>query len=185
MSGTAERRMRLFFALWPSAGMQEQLAAAAAAALDALRSGRPVPRANLHLTLAFLGSTPESALPALEDAARAAGAAAGAAAVEVTFDALEYWRRAQLVCAAARSAPDAASAFAAALKQKLTSRGFAPDLKPFRPHVTLARQVRHEPLERALAQVRWRFRDFALVESRSSPGGSLYSVCASWPLYSG
>jgi RNA 2',3'-cyclic 3'-phosphodiesterase len=185
MSGAAERRVRLFFALWPSAAMQVELAAAAGPALGALRSGRPVPRENLHQTLAFLGSVPESALQILEQTAGATSQAPPAAAIEVTFDALEYWRRAQIVCAAARLAPHAASAFAEALKEKLTSHGFAPDLKPFRPHVTLARQVKHLPEERTLPEVRWTFRDFALVESRSSPGGSLYSVRASWPLYSG
>jgi RNA 2',3'-cyclic 3'-phosphodiesterase len=185
MSGAAERRVRLFFALWPSAAMQVELAAAASPAIGALRSGRPVPRENLHLTLAFLGSVPQSALQTLDEIARAASEPSTVVAVEVTFDVLEYWRRAQIVCAAARSAPHAASAFTAALKQKLTGQGFAPDLKPFRPHVTLARQVRHEPLALPLAEVRWTFRDFALVESRSRPGGSLYSVRACWPLYSG
>jgi RNA 2',3'-cyclic 3'-phosphodiesterase len=183
MRAPAERRLRLFFALWPSASMQAELAAAARAVIGALRSGRPVPPENLHLTLAFLGSVPESALQRLEESV--AGSASAAVAVEVTFDALEYWPRAEIVCAAANAMPREAAAFAEALKQKLTSRGFAPDLKPFRPHVTLARQVRHRPLERTLAEVRWTFRDFALVESRSSPGGSLYSVRTSWPLYSG
>lgn len=185
MSGAAERRARLFFALWPSVAMQVELAAAASSTIGALRSGRPVPRENLHLTLAFLGSVPESALQILGEIARAASQPPTAVALEVTFDALEYWRRAQIVCAAARPTPHAASAFAAALKEKLTSHGFAPDLKPFRPHVTLARQVRHEPPALPLSEVRWTFRDFALVESRSRPGGSLYSVRASWPLYSG
>jgi len=191
MKAPAERRLRLFFALWPSAAMQAQLATAAGATLLALRSGRPVPCEHLHLTLAFLGSVPESALQRLANVAAnrapAPVAPQGAieSAIEVAFDRLEYWPRAEIVCAGASVVPRAAQAFAEALKQSLTSAGFAPDLKPFRPHVTLARQVRHRPLAQTLTEVRWRFRDFALVESRSSPGGSLYSVRNSWALYSG
>ena len=184
MRERGEPRVRLFFALWPSSAMQEQLAAAASPVIGALRSGRPVPRENLHLTLAFLGSVSEASLAMLEHLAHAASRSAAAPALELTFSALEYWPRAQLVCAAVRSAPDEVAAFAEALKQRLTSDGFAPDLKSFRPHVTLARQVRQRPVERTLPQVRWSFREFALIESRSSPGGSLYSVRASWPLYS-
>ncbi|HTW39181.1 MAG TPA: RNA 2',3'-cyclic phosphodiesterase [Steroidobacteraceae bacterium] len=180
MSLPKEARRRLFFALWPSAAMQEALASAARRTIESLRSGRPVPRGNLHLTLAFLGSVPESSVEVLEDAARRLDRAG---AVTITFDAIEYWARAEILCAAARSAPQVAAAFAQTLKQALLSNGFAPDLKPFRPHVTLARQVRQRPSECALAQVSWTFGEFALMESRSSPEGSLYSVVASWPLY--
>lgn len=179
MSLAQEARRRLFFALWPSAPMQAALAAAARPTIDSLRSGRPVPRENLHLTLAFLGSVPESSVEVLEDAARRLDRTS---ALTVTFDALEYWARAEILCAAARSTPEAA-AFAEALKQALLAKGFAPDLKPFRPHVTLARQVQRRPSERTLAPVSWTFSEFALIESRSSPEGSLYSVVASWPLY--
>ncbi len=162
--------------------MQEALVAAASKVLATLSSGRSVPRENLHLTLAFVGSVPHSSLPALQEIARAASGAG--TRVEVSFDAIEYWRRSEILCAAANHAPGEAGAFAEALKQALVRGSFAPDLKPFRAHVTLARQVKHGPGERTLAQVTWRFSDFALVESRSSPGGSLYSPLASWPLYS-
>jgi RNA 2',3'-cyclic 3'-phosphodiesterase len=179
-----EHRRRVFFALWPTAAMQAALVAAASQTLDTLASGRPVPRENLHLTLAFIGSVPDSSLPALQDIAQAMTAARAGPTVELSLDVIEYWRRSEILCAAANHAPSEAAAFAEALKQALLSGSFAPDLKPFRAHVTLARQVKHRPAERTLAAVTWSFSDFALIESRSSPAGSLYSRLASWPLYS-
>jgi RNA 2',3'-cyclic 3'-phosphodiesterase len=180
MSPRSEPHQRLFFALWPSAAMQEALAAAAGATVDSLRSGRPVPKGNLHQTLAFLGSVPQTSLEMLESIARSFPRPPGD--VVLTFDAIEYWGRAEILCAASRNAPREAGALAEALKQALLARGFTPDLKPFRPHVTLARKVRHRPLECRLAEVTWTLSDFALIESRSTPEGSLYSVVASWPL---
>ena len=177
-----EHRRRVFFALWPTAAMQEALVAAASKMLGTLSSGRPVPRENLHLTLAFVGSVPDSSLPALQEIAHAVSGTGSR--VELSFDAIEYWRRSEILCAAANHAPSEAAAFAEALKQALLSGRFAPDLKPFRAHVTLARQVKRRPAERTLARVTWSFSDFALIDSRSSPAGSIYSRLASWPLYS-
>jgi RNA 2',3'-cyclic 3'-phosphodiesterase len=186
MSAPREPRRRLFFALWPTAAMQESLLAAASAATGSLASGRPVPRENLHQTVAFLGSVPESSLAKVEAIARSfPRPPALGAPLALTFDRLEYWARAELLCAAAHPSPSAAGALAEALKQALLAAGFAPDLKPFRPHVTLARQVKRRPRECALAEVTWTFSEFALVESRSGPAGSLYSVVASWPLDEG
>ncbi|HTX23792.1 MAG TPA: RNA 2',3'-cyclic phosphodiesterase [Steroidobacteraceae bacterium] len=187
-----EHVRRLFFALWPTTAMQAALLAAARGTLASLRSGRPVACENLHLTLAFVGSVPESLVRSLEETARGLSqqssgsrtAVPAGAALDVSLDAIEYWPRSEILCAAASHASDEAAAFAETLKQALLSRGFAPDLKPFRAHVTLARQVRGRPLERTLRAVMWRFTDFALVESHSRRGGSLYSVVASWPLYS-
>lgn len=75
-----------------------------------------------------------------------------------------------------------AHALASALKCELTAAGFTPDPKPFRPHVTLARKVPPGTPDRAMQSVLWSCAEFALVESRTGPGGSSYSVLNSWPL---
>ncbi len=161
------------------------------AATESVRAAREVPSENLHLTLAFLGSVPESSLPALRElageASRVAGAGARpgarAGALEVMLDTIDHWRRAQILCATASRKPAEAAGFADGFKQALCAAGFTPDLKPFRAHVTLARQVRGGPSDRRMSPVRWIFRDFALIESRTDPSGSLYSVVESWPLF--
>ena len=164
---------RLFFALWPTEPMQAALADATRAVV-ATCDGAPVPTHNFHFTLAFLGSIPASRTRELGDiAARVAAATRGALAI--TLDHIDYWRKPQILCATATTEPHAAATLAEHLKRALTENGFAPDLKPFRAHATLARKVRRVTRERHMAPVHWGFKDFRLIESRTAPSGSLYS----------
>ncbi len=115
-----------------------------------------------------------------DDELRTAGTAPSS--LDVTLDAIDYWPRSQLLCAMASRTPGGAAQLAEALRQSLVAAGFSPDLKPFRAHVTLARQVRARPAARGMSPVKWTFDDFALIESRTGPAGSLYSVLERWPL---
>jgi RNA 2',3'-cyclic 3'-phosphodiesterase len=135
--------------------------------------GRPVPAANLHVTLAFLGSVPERRLGELAEIARGAAAGGG---LEIAFDHVEYWRAAQLLCALPVEAPAPVTALARRLQDVFAASGFAPDLKPFRPHVTLARKVYRTPRGLEMEPVSWRFANFVLVDSKTLPEGSVYTV---------
>jgi 2'-5' RNA ligase len=171
---------RLFFALWPSEAMQSELSVETRDAV-ADCGGRPIGRESLHLTLAFLGSVPETAVRLLAETARATASCQTSGAVAVTLDAIDYWRKPQLLCAVARDA-HAAAALASALRQLLTGAGFSPDLKPFRAHATLARKVARAPKDLSMTPVVWSFTQFALIESRTDPRGSVYSMVDSWTL---
>ena len=153
--------------------------------------GRPVPAANLHVTLAFLGSVPEQQLPQLGAIARRAVSLSGTdlpladePRIELTFDHLEYWQAAHLLCAMPAEPPARVAALARGLQALLTEGGFAPDLKPFRPHVTVVRKV-SRPGRAKMHRVLWRFTELALIESRTLPRGALYSVVESYSLCSG
>jgi 2'-5' RNA ligase len=172
---------RLFFALWPENSDRVALARAIAPALADLR-GRPVPIENHHLTLAFLGSVPEEQVAKVRAiGGKVARAMPAGSRIDVELDRLEHWRKPELVVAEAES-PPAAEALARVLKEALTSAGFAPDLKPFRAHVTLARKVSRASPGLRMDSVCWSFAALALIESRTHPSGSLYSVVESWPL---
>jgi 2'-5' RNA ligase len=141
--------------------------------------GRPVPVANLHVTLAFLGSVAEQRVGELALIAR--GAVPGGN-LELVLDHLEYWRAAQLLCVLPSEVPAAIAALARGLQEALAASGFAPDLKPFRPHVTVVRKVsRPGPIEK-IDPVAWRFTELALIESRTLAAGAAYSVIESYPL---
>lgn len=170
----AEPTHRLFFALWPDDAMQSALATATRSVVTAC-DGTPVPIQNFHFTLAFLGAVPASRTRELgELAARAA--AYGRGPIDVTLDHIDYWRKSQVLCATSSTEAHAAAALAEHLKHEVTKNGFAPDLKPFRAHVTLARKVRHVTRDRDMPPVHWSFKEFRLIESRTAPSGSLYST---------
>lgn len=182
-----ESTRRLFFALWPDQAMREAMAQATRKAARA-SGGRPVPADNLHVTLAFLGSVPERRLPGLVEIAReaadalrsvSAGAGSSGVALELTFEHIEHWRAAQLLCALPAEPPAPIAALARRLQDRLAEQGFAPDLKPFRPHVTLVRKVSRPGPITSMHPVLWRFPAIALIESRTRAEGALYSVVES------
>jgi RNA 2',3'-cyclic 3'-phosphodiesterase len=182
---SGEPTRRLFFALWPDA---EQRASLAHAVRKAVRScgGRPVPGANVHLTLAFLGSVPAARVAELRDIARrtAAGFPREAVPLRLTLERLAHFGQAQVLAAdATREAPlEDVQALAKALAVETAAAGFSPDLKPFRPHVTVARKVARAARSSAMRPVEWRFDSFALIESRTLETGPVYSVVESYAL---
>jgi RNA 2',3'-cyclic 3'-phosphodiesterase len=180
--------------------MQTALADATRAIVSGC-DGAAVPPRNFHFTLAFLGAVPESRIGALTPiAARVALAfqsvsaarhiaevgddrdASPSAVITITLDHIDHWRKSEVLCATSRAEPTAAAALAETLKRALTEHGFAPDLKPFRAHATLARKVRRVTRERTMLPVHWSFRDFRLVESQTAATGSLYSSREIYPL---
>jgi 2'-5' RNA ligase len=122
----------LFFALWPNQALQAALA-------DATRDvvftsgGRAVPPENFHVTLAFVGSVPESRVAKVEAVGDQVAAEAERAPVQLTMDAIEYWKKAKVICATARVPRSVrarrADTLATALQSRLTAGGFTPDLK--------------------------------------------------------
>ena len=183
MSGDARSPgRRLFFALWPDESQRAALAHAVAKAVRGC-GGRPVAAANLHVTLAFIGSVPQPRVTELAAIARnvAAGCAQDAP-LTLRLEQLAHWARPQILCVLATEASAGAHALAAALKDVTAAAGFTPDLKPFHAHVTVARKVLHAPGRHALRALTWCFDAFALVDSRTASSGPVYSVIESYPL---
>ncbi len=171
---------RLFFALWPDQAMRERLVEAVHPAVRASR-GRAVASAQLHVTLAFLGAVPAPRVAELPAIALAAAVAPGGC-LELSFERLAHWPQPRVLCALPARAPAVLGALVERLLEALGAAGFAPDLKPFRPHVTVARKVVRPSEPAAMAAVHWRFDAFALIESRTLESGPVYSVVETYPL---
>ena len=140
---------------------------------------------SLHVTLAFLGAVPDADLGKVEAIAAEVASKAEHAPVQLAFNAIEYWKKPQVICATApvpTAGASLADALATTLKSRLVAAGFTPDLKPFRAHATLVRKVPRGTYDHALRPVIWSFTDFALVESRTEPQGAVYRVLRSFPL---
>lgn len=172
-----EKRRRLFFALWPSAVQQQALATAMHARVKEV-NGRAIPARNLHVTLAFLGSVPEARV---ELAAACAGKVRGSA-FDLELDQIEIWARAHVLCLTPSRIPAQLLELAEQLRLSLLSERFEIRQEEYRPHVTLARDVRRRNARTPIAPVCWQVQEFVLVESRPGPAGSEYEVLERWAL---
>jgi 2'-5' RNA ligase len=189
-TGISEPTRRVFFALWPDAQVRATFVHATHKAVRA-SGGRPVPADNIHSTLLFLGSVVDSRMAELVGVARDAAssadvvAASGRRPLEFVFDRIELWARSHVLVATTSMSGTAAHVLAAALcrvlQRETSCLGFACDPKPFRAHVTLARKVGRVSRTLHMHPVRWNLTGFALVESRTAPEGSQYSVLAEFP----
>lgn len=169
-----EPALRLFFALWPNDAERTALASWQSS-LHALCGGRVMRPETLHSTLVFLGAVVESRLETLCLAAQ-----------EVNFRAFElnltearYWGHNHIVYAAPGTVPPPLAELVDELEHGLGKHGFRLERRPYQPHVSLLRNAKwHDALLPSLPAVRWRCREFVLVQSLSDAGGPLYRILA-------
>lgn len=166
---------RLFFALWPDDSVRHALLHWQTQNLPG--DVRWQHRADLHLTLSFLGQVEEQRIAGLRDV----GAAQCSAAFTLQIDEIGYWPRPQVLWAGPRVPGEQLVELHARLVSDLEALGFAREERPFRPHITLARKVRERPISAVLAPLQWEVRELALVESRAGAAPH-YRLLARWPL---
>lgn len=128
--------VRLFFALWPSPPLAASLAGWAEAARPAC-GGRVMRTETLHLTLAFLGPVDAQ----LADELAAATPEHRLPPGEVTLDHYGVFKRQRILWAGPRATPAALQAVHDELWRWLAGYGLAAPPQPFRPHVTLLRNI--------------------------------------------
>jgi 2'-5' RNA ligase len=169
--------LRLFFALVPDAPLRDALAALAKGVAQRVH-GKPVAGANVHLTLAFLGDTPSSALATLT----AIGERLPREPVALTLDRIGGFRASGVAWAGADEVPPALLSLHGVLNDELARNGYAIEDRPFRAHVTLARKCRKVVRETLAPPLLWNVEEVVLVASTLAAGGSVYRTLAAWPL---
>ncbi len=136
---------------------------------------RAVPRANLHITLAFLGHRPASELPAI---VRELRAAAAAARPDMRLAPAGYRETRSVAMLVFEDVGGGATALAADLHARLERLGaYRPEGRPWLPHLTVARfrerpGLRLEPPAMGTCVPS----DAAAYLSRLRPGGAQYEV---------
>lgn len=165
-------RRRLFFALWPDATTRQAITRATRRAVRTC-GGKPTPAANLHVTLAFLGPVTPEALVRVESVEPPP-----CAAFELVLDRLGHWDRASVLWLGPRETPVALRSLERDLWDRLVALGFERERKPYAPHVTLARKARN--VDADVEPVVWRVDGIALVESKTGPRHSRYTVLRFW-----
>jgi 2'-5' RNA ligase len=168
--------LRLFFALWPDDATRDALNRTGKW-LHQHWGGRRMRADTLHITLAFLGSTPVDQLEVL----LACADTVRTDAFELMLDQAGYWRHNRIGWLGASQAPPQHFELASALNAALQAAGFPVDARPHVPHVTLLRNTAGGELP-ACEPVRWPVRDFVLVASRTEKDGAHYEVIRRWTL---
>jgi RNA 2',3'-cyclic 3'-phosphodiesterase len=125
---------RYFLALRPDAA-----AAASLARLPIPDGARPTHPEDLHLTVLFIGALQGQGEDDVLAAVRRAHGEVAAQPV-VVLDCVEHWPGPRVLCAGGPTDPALAD-LQAALRGQLAALGLAPDARPLRSHVTLARKV--------------------------------------------
>jgi 2'-5' RNA ligase len=183
--------VRLFVAVHLPTELTDRAAALLPLALPAVKRVRPE---LMHVTLAFLGWTPDDRLDAVNDAARTA--AAGHPAFDLTLSGAGRFPatgRPRVVWLGIGEGASALAALADAVAAQLRDRQLSFDDRLFAPHLTLAR-VRDDasgPEARTVAAaveamvvplLRARIDRIAVVESVLSPKGPRYASRLEVPL---
>jgi 2'-5' RNA ligase len=169
---------RLFFALWPDDAVRSRVAEVAGE-FRKMAAGKWVRPSNLHVTLAFLGEIEPERWPELSRIA----ADTAAPDFALRLDRLEFWRRNGIVCLAPSRVPRALEDLVANLTSRLGEAGFRMESRPYRAHLTLARQGQFDRGSLPLTEpVDWNIHSFSLLESRLDREGTTYLQRETWLL---
>lgn len=173
----APAQRRLFFALWPDDALRQHIEHNTGQAIkDA--GGRRIPPGNFHVTLVFIGEVPEQQVAE----AMAAAGEVHAQPFALTLDMLESWTGADVLVYSGEQAPPALGELVDRLRISLLRHQFKLQRQTFKPHITLVRKLPRRLPKRPLASIQWPVSDYALVESRGGPDGSIYTVIGRWTL---
>ncbi|MDP2265992.1 MAG: RNA 2',3'-cyclic phosphodiesterase [Thiobacillus sp.] len=168
--------LRLFFALWPDDATRDALYCTGKW-LHQHWGGRRMRADTLHITLAFLGSTPAEQLDTLV----ACADTVQSEPFELVLDQAGYWRHNRIGWLGASQTPPPHIELVSALNAALLAAGFPVDARPHVPHVTLLRNSAGGEVPEC-TPVHWPIGDFVLVASRTEADGAHYEVIRRWPL---
>ena len=180
-------RLRLFVALELSEAARESLIDWRSGTLRGTPELRPVTPESLHVTLCFLGSQRAEVVKEISAACEAAVAGAGSA--ELAF-AAALWlppRRPRVLAVRLDDISGALARVQGAISAALADGGwYAPEKRPFLPHVTVARvparaRVRSTELPK-LPPLTFAAPAVTLYRSRLQRSGARYQTLASVPL---
>ena len=173
-------RLRLFVALLLPDEAVTRLVRWQEDELGAAEDARVVPRENLHITLAFLGSTAAAELGAIAGAVRESAAETR----PPVFEPVRYRETRSVGMVVLSDDDDRGAALAEGLFERLERLGaYEPEGRPWLPHVTVIRFRSRPQLSPPLPELgRVVSSEIAVMISRLRPTGARYEVLESFPV---
>jgi 2'-5' RNA ligase len=170
---------RLFFALWPNDDVRTRLVVARDLAVHEYR-GRPMRADTLHMTLVFIGQTPDLRVPG----ALGCGDRIKARSFTLNVDARSNFPAAKVAWLGCTNAPAALHDLQNSLCAELERGQFTHRDSDaiYQPHITVARDCLACPAPKGVPAIEWQVEEFVLVDSTRTPGGPVYRVLRHWPL---
>jgi 2'-5' RNA ligase len=145
--------------------------------------GRPVPPANFHITLAFIGPLGDSALERLCRSVDDWLAHTTVHGATLTLDRIGFWPKPGIYWLGPTNWPEQLDRLAQKLGSLGSAVGAKRDSSPFLPHITLFRNcVGAPPAPVAAPWIPMEYPQFALFESRQGRQGVSYHVLQEWAL---
>lgn len=169
----------MFYGL-PLDGAQESVVPLIRDVVDATQ-GKPVPAANLHATLAFVGAVSRDVIG---DLVRI-GTELPRTPIALALDTIGSFRGARVAWIGPSRLAPSLTALHQALDGCLRDAGFPVETRAYHPHVTLARHCRRVVAERTIDPLPWSVQRIVLDELIGAEGGPRYEPCAQWPLRAG
>lgn len=164
--------LRTFFAISPDHAARAALAEGAGWAAKSC-GGRPTRAELIHLTLMFVGSTRRERVGDLI----ALMNAIDVPAFDLKLDSIGWFRHNGIVWAGSQSPPDGLITLQSSLARGAERLGFSLDVRPYSPHLTLARDAhRSLPATTVLPPLSWRVSSFELMSSQLGGTGPRYEV---------
>jgi 2'-5' RNA ligase len=167
---------RLFFALWPDDVARERIAVLAEECHHRY-GGRRVATPSLHITLAFLGNTLDSRVPALQALAREIDAAA----FDLMLAFAGTWHRG-IFWLAPQETPAELTHLVVQLQQQLRAAAVPFANQSFAPHLTIMRNAKYADGLMPIEPIELKVEDFVLVRTVFVSGGSRHDVLERFPL---
>ncbi|MBN2414408.1 RNA 2',3'-cyclic phosphodiesterase [bacterium] len=144
----------------------------------------------LHVTLRFLGETPERLLEQVKEAVKTVADATWRA--ELSVEGTGFFpnrRNPKIVWVGVTQGADVLSGMAAMLDRELEQHGFEPERRPYSPHITIGRIRRAGDADsliddagRGFEAMSMPLRDILLIESDLRPNGPVYTVLGTYNL---
>lgn len=171
---------RIFLALWPDEVTRQQLFEVQKRLKSdpALQSARAVTAENLHATLHFIGSISIPVLQALE----ASLDSVQCQSFDMTVSTTGCFPRSRVFWLGLKEIPPKLNELEQQTLVCVQQSIEGYQSIPYRPHITLFRKAKVSQELDVLAEINWRVKSFALVESKSSSEGVQYHVLKQWLL---